>query len=85
MGRENSFPVDRQGLKWKDAATNPVKISDPALFLPNRTAGTKVEKRLKEKQSNNLPNVGCISWGQGRMPPRPDTITDAMMCSQTGT
>jgi hypothetical protein len=34
-----------------------VKISDPELFLSERTAGTKVERRLKERQSNDQPNL----------------------------
>jgi hypothetical protein len=32
-----------------------VKISDLELFLSKRTAGTKMEKRLKEKWSNGCP------------------------------
>lgn len=40
-----------------------------------------MEKRLKERQSNDLPNLGSISWVSA---PKPDTITDAMLCLQTG-
>jgi hypothetical protein len=29
-----------------------VKIPDPELFLSKRSAGTKMEKRLKERKSN---------------------------------
>jgi hypothetical protein len=62
-------PVDRQGLKWRGRVTNPVfKIPDPELFLSKRTAGTKMEKRLKERLSSHQPNLGSISWGT----PRPD-------------
>jgi hypothetical protein len=50
------------------------KISDPEFFLSKRTAGTKMEKRLKERGSNDQPNLGSIS-GEA---PRPDTITDTM-------
>jgi hypothetical protein len=32
------------------------KNSDPELFLSKRTAGTKMEKRLKERQSTDCPN-----------------------------
>jgi hypothetical protein len=38
-----------------------VKISDPE-FLSKRTAETKMEKKLKERQSNDLLNLGSISW-----------------------
>jgi hypothetical protein len=49
------------------------------LFLSKRTAGTKIEKRLKEKWSNDWPDLGSISWG-GKETPRPGTAADAMMC-----
>ena len=39
-----------------------VKISDPELFLSKRTRGSKMEKRLKERWSNDQPNLGSISW-----------------------
>ena len=35
-----------------------VKTSDPELFLSKRTAGTKVEKRLREKRSSDWPKLG---------------------------
>jgi hypothetical protein len=38
-----------------------VKIYDPELFLSKRTAGTKMVKRLRERQSN----LGSISWSWG--------------------
>jgi hypothetical protein len=38
-----------------------VKKSEPELFLPKTTAGTKMEKRLKERQSNNWPKLESIS------------------------
>ena len=45
-----------------------VKISDPELFLSERTAGTKMEKRLKERQSNDGPSLGstllCVRGGE---------------------
>jgi hypothetical protein len=59
-----------------------IKISDPELFLSKRTTGTKMEKRLKERQSNDWPKLGSISWGE--WVPRSDTNIDAMMCLQTG-
>jgi hypothetical protein len=51
-----------------------VNISDPEWFLSKRTAGTKILKRLKKRQSNDWPNLGSSSWGRG--PLRPDTVTD---------
>jgi hypothetical protein len=33
-----------------------VKISDPELVLSKRTAGTKLEKRLKDRESNDQPS-----------------------------
>jgi hypothetical protein len=57
-----------------------VKNSDPELFLSKRNAGTKMEKRLRERHSNDPP-----TWdpSQGEAP-RPYSITDAMVCLQTG-
>ena len=40
-----------------------VKNTDPELFLPKRTAETKMEKRLKESRSIDLPKLGSISRG----------------------
>jgi hypothetical protein len=54
-----------------------VKISDQ-LFLSKRTAGTKMEKRVKERRNCDWLNLGSISWG------RPDTIIDTIMCLQSG-
>jgi hypothetical protein len=39
-----------------------IKISNPDLFLSKRTTGTKIEKRVKERQSDGQPNLGSISW-----------------------
>ena len=55
-----------------------VKNSDPELFLSQRTSGTKVEKKLRERRSR--PKLGSSS----REAIRPDTITDAIVCFQTG-
>jgi hypothetical protein len=33
------------------------------LFLSKRTAGTKMEKKLRERRSSDLPNLGSISRG----------------------
>jgi hypothetical protein len=51
--------VDRQGHKKRDS----VKISDSEVFLSKRNTMTKMEKRLRERQSINPPNWGSISWG----------------------
>ena len=40
-----------------------VKNSDPELFLSKRTAGTKMEKRLRERRSSDQPKLGSISKG----------------------
>ena len=40
-----------------------VKNSDPELFLSKRTAGTKMEKRLRERRSSDWPKLGSISKG----------------------
>jgi hypothetical protein len=58
-----------------------VKNFDPELFLSARTAGTRMEKRLRERRSSDRPKLGDPSQGEA---PRPDTITDAMVCLQTG-
>jgi hypothetical protein len=54
-----------------------VKNSDPELFLSKRISETKMEKRLRE-------TVTGPTWdpSQGEAP-RPDTITDAIVCLQT--
>ena len=40
-----------------------VKYSDPELFLSKRTAGAKMEKRLRERSSSARPNLRPISGG----------------------
>jgi hypothetical protein len=40
-----------------------VKMPDPEVFLPIKSAGTKMEKRLRERRSSDLPNRGSTSWG----------------------
>jgi hypothetical protein len=57
-----------------------VKNIVPELFLSKRTAGTKMEKRLRKRRSRTSPNWDP-SQGEGS---RPDTITDAVMYLQTG-
>jgi hypothetical protein len=44
--------------------------------LPKRTAGAKIEKRLRERRSSHWPKLGFISMEV----PRPETITD-VICS----
>ena len=60
------------------------KIFYPKLLLPERNAGTKMEQRLKEWLTGDGSNLGSISWGLGGAAPIPDTITNAMLCLQTG-
>ena len=57
-----------------------VKKSDPELFLSERTAETKMEKRLRERGSRTNPTWDS-SQGEAS---RPDTITDDMVCLQSG-
>ena len=38
-----------------------VKNSDLELFLYKRTAGRKMEKKLRERRSSDWPNLGSIS------------------------
>jgi len=42
-----------------------VKDSDPELFLSKRTAGTKMGKKLRERQSSDHFNLGSISRDRG--------------------
>jgi hypothetical protein len=40
-----------------------VKNSDTELFLSERTAGTKLEKSLRERRFSDRPKLGSISRG----------------------
>lgn len=51
------------------------------MFLSKRTKGTKLEKRLRERQSSDGGPTRDPPPGQT---PSPDTITDAMRDLQTG-
>jgi hypothetical protein len=53
-----------QGERWGCHPT--VKNSDPELFLSKRTAGTKREKRLREKKSSHWLKVESISRGSSK-------------------
>jgi hypothetical protein len=56
--------VERQGIKWRDGVATPtVKNSDPELLLPKRTAGTKMEKNLRERRSSDRHKFGSSSRG----------------------
>jgi hypothetical protein len=68
--RQTGSPVEG----WDHQPT--FKMFDPELFLSKRNVGTKMEQRLKERLSNDLPNLGPIPW----VGTKPDTITDATLC-----
>ena len=56
-----------------------IKISNPKLFLCEGTAGTNMEKSLRERRSGDSAN-----WDQAQgEAPGPDTITDAVVYLQT--
>ena len=58
------MPNSGRGIPSGGADFKPtVKISDPELFPLKRTAGTKMEKKLKEGLSSDLLNLGSISKG----------------------
>jgi hypothetical protein len=52
----------KQGIKWKDRLKN----FDPELFMSKRTAGTKMEKRLRERRFSDQPNLESISRGSSK-------------------
>jgi hypothetical protein len=59
---ERPPPGDRQNPKWRDGDKSTYKSVDPKLVLSKQTnkknAGTKMEQRLKEWQTNDSP----IPW-----------------------
>ena len=77
----------RVHLQWRDRTSwggmwlpSHGQNSDPELFLSERIAGTKMEKRLGERKSSDRPKLGSSS----REARGPDTVTDAVVCLQTG-
>jgi hypothetical protein len=55
-------PVDGHGPYLKDGNTHPFQNFDPELFLTKGNGGTKIEQRLKERWSSELPKLGSILW-----------------------
>ena len=52
----------KKGLKWRNGVANPQsKLLTQNCSCLKRTSGTKMEKRLKERQYQ--PNLRSISWG----------------------
>jgi hypothetical protein len=73
--------VGRQGIKWRDGVAILQSKTYPELFLSKITAGTKNEEETEGKGGP----VTSLTWdpSQGEAS-RPDTITDSMVCLQTG-
>jgi hypothetical protein len=64
VGREN---LKSPPLPQEEGCYQPtVKISEPEVFLFNRTVGTK-RKRLRERWSSDWPNWGFTSWGDTKI------------------
>jgi hypothetical protein len=58
-----------------------VKNSHPELFCLKELQRQKMEKSLRKRRSSDRPKLSS-SLGEA---PRPNTVTDAMVCLQTGT
>jgi hypothetical protein len=74
----SSRKVEHQVEGWGCRPT--VKNSDPELLWSERTAGTKMEMNLKKKEGPVTRSI----WVPSQETPRPETITDAIVCSQKG-
>ena len=59
------------------------KLSDPELFLSKRTTGTKQGRDLDKGGPMTNPTWDPFREGGGGAPIS-DTVTDAMICLQTG-
>ena len=46
----------KTGHQLRDGVATSQSKTDPELFLSERTAGTKMEKRLREKRPSDSPN-----------------------------
>ena len=56
-------PGDRHRLTWRNRVTNPqLKYLTQTFACLKEHQVQKIEKRLKERQSNDKPNFGSISW-----------------------
>jgi hypothetical protein len=64
--RELPPPVERQGIKWNDGLDISPSKTDPELFLSKRTAGTKLEKKLRKRRSRDWPKLGSSSTGSSK-------------------
>jgi hypothetical protein len=55
---ESLPPVERQDIKWRDGVVIP---QSKILAQSKRTAGTKMEKSLRERRSSDRPKLGSSS------------------------
>ena len=79
--REHVEPISRRkkGHQVRDGVAIPQ--SKTLIFLSQRTGGTEMVKSLRNKRSSDSPK---LHPAQGEVP-RPETITEAMKCSQNWT